>query len=206
MLELAYPVQSRNIVESKSLKLYLGSLSNTSFSGRDEVEKTVSADLERLLDAPWVEVRVLDLSHCWETVLPGTCIDGIDIGTAAGEVDPGILAVQGGYAEETLVSHLLKTSCPITLQPDWASVLVGYRGERIDRASLLRYLCSYRSHAGFGEECCGMIHRDILSRVRPEELTVACFYTRRGGIDINPVRSTRRVDLDEMRKYRLPRQ
>jgi 7-cyano-7-deazaguanine reductase len=85
-------------------------------------------------------------------------------------------------------------------------VLVGYRGERIDRASLLRYLCSYRSHAGFGEECCGMIHRDILSRVRPEELTVACFYTRRGGIDINPVRSTRRVDLDEMRKYRLPRQ
>jgi 7-cyano-7-deazaguanine reductase len=206
MLEMAYPVESRNIVESKSLKLYLGSLSNTPFPGREEVRKTIAADLEKLLDAPWVEVNILDLSHVWEAALPGTCIDGIDIEVAAGDVDPGLLAVQGGDTEEKLVSHVLKTSCPITLQPDWASVLVEYRGSGIDHASLLKYLCSYRSHAGFGEECCARIYRDVSSRCRPAELTVACFYTRRGGIDINPVRSSRRVEVDEVRKYRSARQ
>jgi 7-cyano-7-deazaguanine reductase len=206
VLEVVYPVESRNIVESKSLKLYLGSLSNTPFSTPEEVRKAISNDLGKLLEAPWVEVRILDLSHAWEQALPGSCIDSIETGIPPGDVNPGLLAVQGGKGGETLFSHLLKTSCPITGQPDWASVLVEYRGPVIGPASLLRYLCSYRSHAGFGEECCTRIYRDILAQCRPEELKVVLFYTRRGGIDINPVRSTRRVDADEVRKYRTSRQ
>jgi 7-cyano-7-deazaguanine reductase len=206
MLEIAYPLESTNMVESKSLKLYLGSLANAVFAHSGEVAKVISTDLEKLLDAPWVEVTVLELSHAWETALPGTCIDGLDVEVPAGDVDPGLLSVRDGAGAETLVSHLLRTSCPITLQPDWASVMVEYRGPGIDHASLLGYLCSFRSHAGFGEECCTQIFRDVLSRCRPEELTVALFYTRRGGIDINPVRSSRRVEVDEVRKYRLSRQ
>ena len=207
VLELAYPAESKNIVESKSLKLYLGGLSNARFSGGDEVREKVAADLGRILEAPWIDVRVLGLSHAWEPALPGICIDGLEARIPeGGEVDPGILSVGESHADEALHSHLLRTSCPVTLQPDWASALVKYRGPRIEPASLLGYLCSYRSHAGFGEECCGRIYRDILARCRPGELTVALFYTRRGGIDINPVRSSRRIEVGEVAKYRLSRQ
>jgi 7-cyano-7-deazaguanine reductase len=206
MLEIAYPVESENIVESKSLKLYLGSLADTKFSGSGEVRSTVAKDLEKILRAPWVETRILELSHTWEPALPGTCIDELEAVLPGGEIDPDLLVAPGGLVEEKLVSHLLKTSCPITGQPDWATVRVDYRGPGIDPSSLLAYLCSYRSHSGFGEECCSRIFRDISGRCAPEELTVALFYTRRGGIDINPVRSSRRVEVDEMRRYRLPRQ
>lgn len=207
MLEIVYPVESKNIVESKSLKLYLAGLSNARFSGRDEVRETIAADLGTILETPWIEARVLDLSHAWEPALPGTCIDGLEARIPEGQgVDPGILSAGAGHADETLHSHLLKTSCPITLQPDWASVLLKYRGPRVEPAALLAYLCSWRSHAGFGEECCTRIYEDILARCRPGELTVALFYTRRGGIDINPVRSSRRIEVGEVAKYRLSRQ
>src|SRR5207342_2395562 len=91
--------------------------------------------------------------------------------------------------EETLVSHLFKSNCPVTGQPDWGSVQVRYRGPRIDRAGLLRYLVSYRRHAGFHEHCIGRIVGDVHERCRPEKLTVYARFTRRGGIDINPFRS-----------------
>lgn len=210
VLEILYPAQSRNIVESKSLKLYLAGLSNESFPDAGGLEETIRRDLEGVLSAPWVAVSILmderDLSLKWTHSLPGICLDGIDMEIGPHGLDPNLLHVREGMAGESLFSHLLRTYCPITGQPDFASVLIEYRGKEIDHSSLLRYICSYREHQGFSEECCERIFLDILSRCSPLELTVGCFYTRRGGIDINPVRSSSEIGPEDMRKYRLVRQ
>lgn len=210
VLQLVYPLASRNIVESKSLKLYLHGIANTIFAGREELLGTIRGDLEAILAAPWVHVSLLADRQGpppdWVHDLPGVCIDGLDIGEFPDRPDPGILTVQEDRKTESLNSHLLKTFCPITGQPDWASVLVEYRGKGIDRASLLRYLCSYRSHRGFSEECCERIFQDIGKACSPEALAVSCFYTRRGGIDINPVRSSYEKSPEESARYRLLRQ
>jgi 7-cyano-7-deazaguanine reductase len=102
---------------------------------------------------------------------------------------PDLLEVGGEIVEETLVSNLFKSNCPMTGQPDWASVSVGYRGRRIDRSSLLRYLVSFRQHGGFHEHCVEQMYVEIGQRCAPERLTVYARFTRRGGIDINPFRS-----------------
>ncbi|MCK9263262.1 MAG: NADPH-dependent 7-cyano-7-deazaguanine reductase QueF [Deltaproteobacteria bacterium] len=210
MLQLVYPLASRNIVESKSLKLYLHGVANTAFAGRDELLETIRCDLEAILAAPWVHVSLLadrqGPATDWVHDLPGVCIDGLDIGGFPDRIDPGVLKAQENRKTESLHSHLLKTSCPITGQPDWASVLVEYRGKGIDHASLLEYLCSYRGHRGFSEECCERIFQDIDQACSPESLAVSCFYTRRGGIDINPVRSSYEKNPEESARYRLLRQ
>jgi len=209
ILQIIYPVSSKNIVESKSLKLYLHGISETVFPGPDELVKTIRRDLKNVLVTDWVRVSLLTGSEgcpIWVRELPGDCIDGVDIGRFPDRPDPGTLRVREDHARESLHSHLLRTYCPITRQPDWASVLVEYQGKGIDRASLLKYLCSYRNHKGFSEECCETIYRDILSSCSPERLTVSCFYTRRGGIDINPVRSSFEKSPEETGRYRLLRQ
>lgn len=210
VLEIVYPVESKNIVESKSLKLYLAGLSNESFPDPRKVECIIRGDLEEILLAPWIDTAIFmnerGLSRKWMHSLLGICIDGIDIEISHHGLDPNLLHVQEGKAHQSLVSHLLRTYCPITHQPDFASALIKYKGKKIDPASLLRYLCSYRQHEGFSEECCEQIYMDILSRCTPDELTVACFYTRRGGIDINPVRSSHEIGVEDMRRYRLVRQ
>ncbi len=210
ILEVIYPVQSRNIVESKSLKLYLGSLSNASFSTREEVGSVIRRDLEKLLCTPWIDISILkigdkaDISR--ESNFPGICIDDLDIGIRSCTVDPSLLCTQKDAGRESLYSHLFKSYCPITRQPDWASIFIEYGGRKVDRRTLLAYLCSYRDHEGFAEDCCERIFLDFLSRCAPEELLVGCFYTRRGGIDINPVRCLYEIDPEKMRKYHLVRQ
>lgn len=210
ILEIVYPVRSRNIVESKSLKLYLGSLSGEPFSSSEEVRSLISLDLEKILSTPWIDVSICkagEREHFpWKNTLPGLSIDNLDIDIRSHEVDPDLLAVQEGTGHEVLSSHLFKSYCPITRQPDWASVLIDYRGRKVDHPSLLTYLCSYRDHEGFAEECCEQIFLDFLSRCTPEELMVACFYTRRGGIDINPVRCSYEIDFKDIMNYRLVRQ
>lgn len=210
VLELIYPVQSRNIVESKSLKLYLAGFANEAFPAPGKLVETIRKDLKGILMAPWVEVSILDdedgLSLKWVSSLPGVCIDDVDIEITPHGLAPELLRVQEDVVKEGLVSHLLRTYCPITRQPDFASVLIQYRGQRIDQESLLRYICSFRGREGFSEDCCERIFTDILSRCSPPELTVSCFYTRRGGIDINPVRSTHRVGIEDVGKFRLVRQ
>jgi 7-cyano-7-deazaguanine reductase len=125
--------------------------------------------------------------------LAGESIDGepIDI-DRYGPPDASLLGTtgEGAVVEETLVSDLLRSNCPVTGQPDWASVQVRYRGARIDRAGLLRYLVSFRTHAGFHEQCVEQVYCDLLQRCRPERLSVYARYTRRGGLDINPWRSS----------------
>jgi 7-cyano-7-deazaguanine reductase len=121
--------------------------------------------------------------------LPGESLDDLPIAMDRYEVDPGLLAAAGPAAAETLRTDLFRSVCPITGQPDYASVAVAYRGPRIDRAALLRYLVSYRTHPGFHEHCVERIFVDLAAACRCEALTVHARFTRRGGIDINPFRS-----------------
>ena len=121
--------------------------------------------------------------------MDGELIDEIDAEIRDYRPNPGHLSTGHSVAEETLVSNLLKTNCPLTGQPDWASIQLRYKGPRIDREGLLKYLVSFRQHGGFHEHCTESIFMDLMHRCRPERLTVFARYTRRGGLDINPFRT-----------------
>ena len=177
-----------NLIESKSLKLYLNSF-----------------NAERLADAATTRARIAaDLSHCAggtvavclglpaigedaSVLIDGLALDIDDYGP------PNASHLQAGpqdEVDETLRSDLLKSNCPVTGQPDWASVRIAYRGARIDRAGLLRYLASFREHCEFHEQCVERLFVDLMARCRPRSLCVQARYTRRGGLDINPWRAT----------------
>ena len=210
ILEIVYPSRSGFMVESKSLKLYLGGLSYSRFDARKDLEETIRTDLEHILRTDWISVGILEQGRfsqaSWKPHPEGTCLDGIDVSIDAYQRDPGLLACSKVTTSEALFSDLLRTNCPITGQPDWASVLVRYQGRAIRQESLLKYLCSYRDHEGFSEDVCEQIFSDITERCRPEMLSVRCFYTRRGGIDINPMRCSHPVMVDEIDRSRLIRQ
>lgn len=185
------PADSPNLIESKSWKLYLNGFNQTRFASREAVIETLERDLAAAAGAPvTVELFDVDDEVLMPRRLPGDCLDALDI-----EVDrytPGAepLAVGEEVVEETLHSHLLKSNCPVTGQPDWGSVLIRYRGPRIDREGLLRYLIGYRQHQDFHEHCVEHIFVDLMARCRPERLLVLARYVRRGGLDISPWRAT----------------
>ncbi|MFO7647138.1 NADPH-dependent 7-cyano-7-deazaguanine reductase QueF [Halomonas campaniensis] len=185
------PADSPNLIESKSWKLYLNGFNQTRFAGREAVIETLERDLAAAAGAPVaVELFEVDDEVLMPRRLPGDCLDELDI-----EIDrytPGaeLLAVGEEVVEETLHSHLLKSNCPVTGQPDWGSVLIRYRGPRIDREGLLRYLIGYRQHQDFHEHCVEHIFMDLMARCRPERLLVLARYVRRGGLDISPWRAT----------------
>lgn len=186
---IAVPADSPNLIESKSLKLYLNSLNGERFDKPEAVRARIADDLSTAAGAG-VEVAfgLPDIAMHDDA----RSLDALDIdcdGYAA--PDPTLLQADPGVVvEETLRSDLLKSNCPVTGQPDWASVRIAYRGPRIDGAGLLRYLVSYRDHAGFHEQCVERIFVDIHARCRPAALAVEARYTRRGGLDINPWRTT----------------
>lgn len=193
VLELSVPHNSPNIVESKSLKLYLNSLNQHRFSQVSDVVSTVSNDLEAVIGAA-VDVKLhTDIDHedhYAVSVLKGELIDGEAITVEHFAVDKTVLGCDSDdVVSETLCSHLLRSNCPVTGQPDWASVQIRYRGPRIDRAGLLKYIISYRTHNEFHEQCVERMFMDIRELCGTEQLTVYARYTRRGGIDINPFRS-----------------
>jgi 7-cyano-7-deazaguanine reductase len=185
------PAGSACIVESKSLKLYLNSFSQTPFESVAAVERTIATDLGRAFGAAVVVelVGARRFAQMRITELEGESIDDLAVEVRDYTPRPELLAASGPAVEESLVSHLFKSNCPVTGQPDWGSVQVRYRGPRIDRAGLLRYLVSFRQHAGFHEHCVERIFVDVRARCRTERLTVYARFTRRGGIDINPFRS-----------------
>lgn len=192
--EFQFPVTSANIVESKSLKLYLNSLNGMKYGSVEVVESLVKGDLERVcgseVDVRFTPVALVTIPAA--STLPGVCIDELDVQVSAYEVEPTLLensTQAGNEVAETLHSHLLKSNCPVTGQPDWASVLVGYQGDKIRHEALLKYLISYRDHDEFHEHCAERIFIDVLHYCRPSALTVYARYTRRGGLDINPFRS-----------------
>ena len=193
--EFVFPLRGGRIVESKSFKLYLNSFNQTVFSDRREVLRTLESDLSVAAQGP-VMVRLLNMGQLYQSgmsQMPGFCLDDLDVKIDRYEYDASLLHLDdGGEAtREHLYSHLLKSNCPVTGQPDWASVSIRYAGPRIDRASLLRYLVSFRQHSDFHEQCVERIFCDLQAVLgEGAELTVYARYVRRGGLDINPYRST----------------
>lgn len=183
------PADSPQLIESKSLKLYLNSLNTERFEDAEALQARIEADLTAAASAP---VRLAFGTPALEAAAPGACIDALEIAiNRYGPPDPGLLTADAGtVVEETLCSDLLKSNCPVTGQPDWADLRLHYRGPKIDRAGLLRYLVSFRDHAEFHEQCVERIFIDVLARCAPHWLSVEACYTRRGGLDINPWRAT----------------
>jgi 7-cyano-7-deazaguanine reductase len=194
--EFRVPAASPCLVESKSLKLYLNSFNQTVFESAEAVRQTIARDLsvaagasvEVALCAPEIAVRRFGMP-------PGVLLDNLDVAIQHYHPAPELLAATGPEVAETLRSQLLKSNCLVTGQPDWASVAIRYRGPAIDRARLLAYIVSFREHNEFHEQCVERIFCDIMARCRPIELAVWARYTRRGGLDINPFRSSGR-DFD----------
>ena len=206
MAEFRFPCDSPFLVESKSFKLYLNSFNQTRFVDPATVTATLERDLAGASGAT-VVVRLLPLAAASAAGedLPGTCLDALDIAVDRYDYAPELLdgaACPVMVVEETLHSHLLKSNCLVTRQPDWASVLIRYRGPGIDHAALLRYLISFRRHSEFHEQCVERIFTDLLHHCRPERLTVYARYTRRGGLDINPFRSNFENELPNWRLVR----
>ena len=186
------PFDSANLIESKSFKLYLNSFNQTRFRDISQVYLRLKEDLSLCAGKP-VEVtihHVNELIAFQPTWLQGRCIDDLDLEIDQYQYDASLLKLTGNDSviEEKLHSHLLKSNCLITSQPDWASVFIHYRGKALCHESLLRYLISFRQHNEFHEQCVERIYKDIYDLLQPEFLAVYACYTRRGGLDINPMR------------------
>ncbi len=204
--EFSIPADSPNIIESKSFKLYLNSLNQTSFADTASLEAVLRADLSAAAGkAVGVRVRSLNEVQAEGVVaLAGVCIDDLEI-TVNDYAHPRpelLRCEESRVVEESVHSHLLKSNCPVTSQPDWGSVVVEYRGAALDHASLLAYLVSFRQHSDFHEQCVERIFLDLQRLLKPEKLTVYARYVRRGGLDINPYRSTEVVEFQNLRLVR----
>ncbi|MFT3814077.1 MAG: NADPH-dependent 7-cyano-7-deazaguanine reductase QueF [Acidovorax sp.] len=197
---ITIPCETRNIIESKSFKLYFNSFNNTRFADVAEVQARIRADVS---EAVWrgaagqstVGVKLLspeqfDAEPVHE--LSGLNLDRLDVECTRYQPAPDLLtaAFDEPPVTETLTSRLLKSNCLVTGQPDWGSVQISYGGPQIDQAGLLQYLVSFRNHNEFHEQCVERIFVDVMARCRPTRLTVYARYTRRGGLDINPLRTS----------------
>nr|WP_157471749.1 NADPH-dependent 7-cyano-7-deazaguanine reductase QueF [Desulfuromonas sp. DDH964] len=207
MGEFRFPCTSPQLIESKSLKLYLNSLNQARFANLEEVRQLLAADLQQAAGAPVAVALFAAPGFAGRelALLPGRCIDDLEIEIATYELSPQLLAGAadpGQVVDEELHSHLLKSNCLVTRQPDWGSVLIRYRGGRIDPAALLRYLVSFRRHNEFHEQCVERIFVDLQRYCCPEQLTVYARYTRRGGLDINPFRSNFEAEVPNLRLAR----
>lgn len=204
ILECQVPVTSANLIESKSFKLYLNSFNQTPFASREKVAQTLSQDLSACAGEK-VEVKVMlpaEFDALAVHTLPGDNIDEQDISIDTYLPDASLLAVSDNVVSETLTSDLLKSNCLITSQPDWASIMIRYQGQALDRAGLLRYLVSFRQHNEFHEQCVERIFCDIAALPGMQKLTVLARYTRRGGLDINPFRSNFEAPYANLRTAR----
>jgi 7-cyano-7-deazaguanine reductase len=201
--QMVVPCESPNIIESKSLKLYLGSFSNTRFADAAEVLAHLKADLGQALwqqqgqPSPGASVGVKliapdDFAGQRMAALEGLSLDRLDIECEHYSPAPELLTAvfDEQPVSEVLTSDLLKSNCLVTGQPDWGSVQITYSGAQIDQGALLRYLVSFRNHTEFHEQCVERIFMDVWSRCKPTRLAVYARYTRRGGLDINPFRSS----------------
>ena len=204
--EFAIPADSPNIIESKSFKLYLNSLNQTAFASVEALQACLIADLSAAAGkAVRVRVRALaEVEREGVSALPGACVDDLDIAVRDySHPRPELLRCEPGrIVEESLHSHLLKSNCPVTSQPDWGSLAVTYKGPALDHASFLAYLVSFREHSDFHEQCVERVFLDLLRLLEPERLTVFARYVRRGGLDINPYRSTHETTFDNRRLAR----
>ena len=185
---------SPNIIESKSFKLYLNSLNQTRFESSQALLDTLKRDLSAVCES-MVELTLIesaDFAQQRITDPAGFCLDDQDVVIDRYTPDANLLqnTPSASVQSQSLYSHLLKSNCPITNQPDWACIQIDYTGPQIDLKSLLKYIVSFRNHGGFHEHCVERIFTDILHRCQPSALSVYARYTRRGGLDINPFRTS----------------
>lgn len=200
LAHITVPCESVNLIESKSLKLYLGSFNNTRLTDAAEVLARLRADLTeaawrgavvqssvgvKLVAAEWFDREPIE-------ELDGLSLDRLDLDCDRYSPAPELLSAATDEApvSEVLTSNLLRSNCPVTGQPDWGSVQISYFGPQIDQAGLLRYLISFRKHNGFHEDCVERMFMDLQARCQPHKLSVYARYTRRGGLDINPFRTS----------------
>ncbi len=191
--EFSFPCQSQFMVESKSFKLYLNSFNQTQFSSIDEVRQRLETDLSGIVkEKVNVNLHSLNQSSLYKIdSIEGIYLDEIDLDVSQYHPASELLVCnQTEMVTETLYSHLLKTNCPVTGQPDWATLVIEYTGAKIVHENILAYIISFREHQDFHEHCVERIFCDIQARCKPRALTVYARYTRRGGLDINPYRSS----------------
>jgi 7-cyano-7-deazaguanine reductase len=194
LAEFQIPADSPNMIESKSFKLYLNSLNSARFEDESEVRQKLIADLSAVAGSP-ISTRMNSpeaVAKKGMQEMNGVLIDRLDIEIDPSlSADPSLLEVNQSFGpiEQCLVSHLLKSNCPVTGQPDWASVQIRYQGRPILEEGLLRYLIGFRQLGEFHEHCVETIFTDIKRQCKPEKLSVYARYTRRGGLDINPFRT-----------------
>ncbi len=215
VLRLTVAAESSHIVESKSMKLYLNGYAQTRFDSTSKVRDRLAEDLSHAFGgAVAVELVALAEPSLGVSELAGYCLDELDVEITDYQRNPDLLvlaATQG--AKETketketpvtqvLTTHLFRSLCPVTAQPDWASVIVSYSGAAIDQAGLLKYLVSYRQHQAFHETTVERIYADIWERCQPEKLSVSGRFLRRGGLDISPTRSSESQPMDMSRLSR----
>jgi 7-cyano-7-deazaguanine reductase len=188
---LAFPIDAPKLIESKSMKLYLGSFAQSRYDGMTAVAAAIGRDMS---DAVGAQVGVSlrgPSAFAQQSIreLAGESLDDLSVGCDVYDVAPQLLATDGDVVDETLTTRLFRSVCPVTAQPDIGSLQITYRGPRIARESLLRYLVSYRCHAGFHEHCVERIFVDLTARCHCERLSILARFTRRGGLDINPFRT-----------------
>ncbi len=208
LAHITVPCETPCIVESKSFKLYLNSFNNTRFNSVDDVRERIATDVGH---AAWQSAQGQDANVAQKNArvgvrlvppelfaaekvieLDGVQLDRLDLDCTHYSPAPHLLqaALNEKPVSETLVSHLLKSNCLVTSQPDWGSVQINYSGPQIDQAGLLQYIVSFRNHNEFHEQCVERIYTDIMARCKPAQLSVYARYTRRGGLDINPWRTS----------------
>ncbi|NNM59016.1 MAG: NADPH-dependent 7-cyano-7-deazaguanine reductase QueF [Legionellales bacterium] len=216
-VEILYSCHSPNIIESKSMKLYFNSFNNTKIASISELKVRIASiselkvrmeqDLSERVGSK-VEIKINPAAGWQDSSLKsgfsGYCIDELDVECDCYIVNPDYLNTTGDYVEEHLYSNLLKSNCLVTNQPDWGSIEIKYKGKAIDKEGLLKYIVSFRDHNEFHEQCIERTYMDIKNKCNPDELSVYGRYTRRGGLDINPYRSSVEDNNDDenMRLFR----
>jgi len=203
--EFRFPCESPAIIESKSLKLYLNSLNQSTFGSVDQLLQTLKKDFSDCVAHP-VIVNIMQVDYSISAgykPLTGSCIDHLDVTIDEYNPDPALLSQHKTQVQEQLYSHLLRSLCPVTGQPDWGTLIIEYTGRKINYEGLLKYIIGYREHQEFHENCVERIYRDITATCDIEQLSVYARYVRRGGLDINPYRCS---SSEKCQNVRLNRQ
>lgn len=197
--QFSFPCESPKLIESKSFKLYLNSFNHTTIDSVDDVKNFLVHDLSQAAGAK-VNVKIFPEANISVSQFAGLCLDDLDVDCDIYSPHPQYLTTIEEEVSEIVFSDLLKSNCPITGQPDWASIQIAYRGKKIQHENLLKYIISYRNHEKFHEDCIERIFMDITERCAPLQLCIHARYTRRGGLDINPYRASHACDMSHAAK------
>lgn len=198
-----YDASSEFIIESKSLKLYLNSFNNTKFVSENVVKTTILQDISHTIQA---ETTIFPQNYNCTENISGFCLDNLAVECSKYQPEPTLLKTDNSLSDERLYTHNFKSNCLITGQPDFATIIIDYTGYTIEKKSLIQYLVSYRKHNEFHEHAVERIFCDIMEIVKPEKLSVYARFTRRGGVDINPFRTSNKNFLFDSLNFRTTRQ